>query len=153
MWSHYADNHRGVRILYEIPKNFISEKVDVNNILVVDSVKYDVDPLSKWFINFANDEKEIDAKFADRTVHKIIETILTSKNVCWDYEKEVRIIRKHPGKINIPKSYIKEICFGLHAPDEDIALIKEIVDSYEHKVNLCKVIRAESDFGIDYKDI
>ena len=88
MWSHYADNHCGVRISYEIPINFISERVGVINILVVSSVNYDIDPLSKWFIEFANDENEIDEKFADKTVHEIIKVISTSKNDCWDYEKE-----------------------------------------------------------------
>jgi len=153
MWSHYADNHRGIRILYEIPYQFIFDNTNVDNILVTSTVKYDIDPLTNWFIRFANSEKEIDDGFAVNTINDILLLSLTSKNPCWDYENEMRIIRKIPGKFNIPKSFLKQICFGLHASDEDVALIKEIVGNYEHEVNLCRVVRADSDFGIDYEDI
>ncbi len=153
MWSHYSDDHRGIRILYEIPYQFIIDNTNADNILVTSAVKYDIDPLINWFIRFANSEEEIDDGFAVNIINDILLLSLTSKNTCWDYENEMRIIRKIPGKFNIPKSFVKQICFGLHTPDEDIALVREIVGNYEHEVKLCRVVRAESDFGIDYKEI
>ena len=129
------------------------ENLDINNVLAVDSVNYGIDPLTNWFMDFANSEKEIDEKFADRTVHEIIKVILTSKNVCWDYENEFRIINKNPGRFDIPKECIKQICFGLDASNEDIALIKNIVSNYDHEVGLSKVVKGGTDFGIAYEKI
>jgi len=147
MWSHYAGNHCGACILYEIPEDFLVD--ESNKILGVDRVKYDKNPLTNLLLDYSNINNEIKDDFDN----DIIKTIIMSKNSCWDYEQEVRIIRKESGRLDIPKSYIKKICFGLHTSDEDISLIREIVGSYDHEVNLCRVVSGESDFGIDYDDL
>ena len=78
---------------------------------------------------------------------------LAVKSPEWKYEKEARIIRSKPRSLKIKKDYIRQICFGLNTPDSDIVLIKESISKYKNKVDLCKIIRTDSDFGITVKEI
>ena len=53
MWSHDADNHRGVCLTYEFPKSFFDETA--NEILGIVDVDYGLNPLSDWFLQKALD--------------------------------------------------------------------------------------------------
>lgn len=146
MWSHYSNNHKGMTILYRFPEEYLN---DEDYFLGNSEVKYENDPLTKWFINNAV-KSEINSR---EYLFKLAIIILTSKNPKWYYEKEARIIRKESGIFSIKKEFIIQICFGLNTSQEDIELIREIVSHYNHKVTLCRVIRTESDFGIDIQEM
>jgi len=47
MWSHYADEHRGICLTYSIPKSFIDENID--KIMGITNVDYNKD-LSDFFL-------------------------------------------------------------------------------------------------------
>jgi len=146
MWSHYANNHKGMTILYNFPEEYLN---DGKTFIGTTNVTYDEDSLTNWFFNIAAKEE---MSFED-FIFELAKIILTSKNPQWSYEKEVRIIRKSPGTFCIKKEFVKQICFGLHTSQEDVELIKEIVSYYDHEVDLCKVVRTENDFGIDLQEI
>jgi len=48
MWSHYADDHRGICLTYAIPRSFIDNNID--KIMGITNVDYD-STLSDWFLN------------------------------------------------------------------------------------------------------
>ena len=146
LWSHYANDHKGLCVMYEMPVAFLD---DEDNILTVSKVTYDKDALTDWFKNLA---PRLPVSHFE-LITELLKKVLTAKSPPWRYEGEVRIIRPAAGPFKIDKSFIKQICFGLQASDEDIDAVKSIVEKYGSKVALYKAIRGEKDFGIEYEEI
>ena len=48
MWSHYANEHRGVCLMYRFPKEYFYDTQD--RILGITQVHYDANPLTDWFV-------------------------------------------------------------------------------------------------------
>lgn len=147
MWTHYADNHKGACVLYEFSEDFL---VDPNNeIFGVSNVCYEKDSVTQWFADII---KKLPVDF-DEFVMELAKRLVTAKNPCWTYEKEVRIIRKLHGLFKIPKSFIRQICFGLQTTDDDILRVQKITNNYERNVDYFRVMKDDSDFGIVVLDI
>lgn len=143
MWSHYADNHRGVCLTYGIPNTFFDETV--NDILGIVPVDYGSDPLSDWFLHILDEYVPFEG-----FIRSLIKKAFAVKAELWQHEQEVRIVRKTAGVQAIDRRFLKQICFGLATPDADIALVKNIVDQRGYKVDLCSMRRnAASDFGLE----
>ena len=147
MWSHYADNHRGVCLTYKFPKSFFEKTA--NEILGIVDVDYGLNPLSDWFLQEALRHISL-----EEFVRDLIKKGLTVKAKLWEYEKEVRILRMQEGVQVIDKQYLKQICFGLVTPDPDITLLKNIITQCGYEVDLCKMVPSmSSDFGFEPKEI
>jgi hypothetical protein len=149
LWSHYSNNHKGISILYEFPEHFLN---DGERFIGISEVSYGENSLTNWF------ENNLDIKNNQRELEKdsfleMIKIYFTFKSPEWWYEKEVRIIRPKHGILGIDKTYIKQICFGLNTSEDDIELIREIINNYDHKVDLCRIIRTDKDFGIDVGEL
>ena len=143
MWSHYADNHRGICLTYEFPRSFFDETA--NEILGIVRVDYGLNPFSDWFL-----QKALKHTSLEEFVRDLIKKVLTVKAELWKYEKEVRILRWQEGVQVIDKQYLKQICFGLITPDSDITLLKNIIRQCGYEVELCKMIPSTSgDFGFE----
>lgn len=151
LWSHYANNHRGACLLYEIPEDFILDAN--NNIVGTARVTYNNNPLTNFIVDFANDPRVVAKIIMKELLDNIVQLIFTSKSPPWSYEGEIRIIRVEHGRLEIPNTFLKQICFGLHTTNDDIELMKEIVTKYENHVHLCRVTRTEGDFGTDIKSL
>jgi len=142
MWSHYADNHRGVCLTYGFPKAFFDETV--NKILGIVRVDYGLDPLSDWFLHALDQYLPFEG-----FIRSLIKKAFTVKAELWRYEQEVRIVRKSAGVQAIDKQFLKQICFGLATPDTDVTLVKNTVEQCGYDIDLCKMTRsASSDFGL-----
>lgn len=146
MWSHYADNHKGVCVLYDFPEAFLNDK---EKFIGASNVTYKPNPLTSWFKLISNKMPATEQELAG----ELLKLVLTSKEKSWEYENEFRVITYRDGSIKIPKSFVKQICFGLQASDSDIELIREITKAFESPVQLCKVERGKHDFGFRYKEI
>ncbi|MCX5818853.1 MAG: DUF2971 domain-containing protein [Deltaproteobacteria bacterium] len=143
MWSHYADNHRGVCLTYGFPKAFFDETV--NDILGIVKVDYGPDPLSDWFLHILDESVSL-----DRFIRLLIKKAFTVKAELWRHEEEARIVRKTAGIQSIDRNFLKQVCFGLATPDADIALVKNIIARCGYDVALCRMRRNEaSDFGLE----
>lgn len=117
MWSHYADEHRGLCILYDFSENFINSKDGEN-------------PRNYFMkVNYI-DEKE------DISVNKSVMSVdqgFATKSIDWKYENEVRLISYDCSSeedftyINLDnKSKIKAIFFGLRCDKDTINTIKKL---------------------------
>lgn len=148
LWSHYAREHQGLCLTYDFPESFLVD--ESNEITGVAPVEYEVNPLTDWFVENAPGDGNSD--FRDFTL-EVVKKVLTIKSTYWDYEKEIRIIRQRQSTLDIPKEYLKQVCFGMNTPESDIDLIRKLVDSSGYKVSYCKIERSESDFGLQAKDI
>lgn len=148
MWSHYAEDHKGICILYEFPEKFINEPS--NKFIGASGVSYLSNPITNWL-------KSFDISLLTGSNHnftlQLFRHLLTSKAPSWYYENEARIIKEGHGTIEIPREYLKQICFGLHTSSSDEELITKIVDAYYNNVTLCKARRTRDDFGIEIQGI
>jgi hypothetical protein len=147
MWTHYADNHKGACVLYEFPEEFLVDPG--NEIFGVSNVCYEKDSVTKWFSDII---KKLPIDF-DEFIMELAKRLVTAKSPCWIYEKEVRIIRKSRGSFKIPKSFIKQICFGLQTPEADVLRVQGITKNYESNVSYCQIRKDNSDFGIEIFDM
>lgn len=146
LWAHYADEHRGLCLAYDFPESFLDNP---DEILGVAPVEYGDNPLTEWIIQNAPIKKDDMSDFTLGVVKKV----LSIKSLNWAYEKEVRIIREQEGVFEIEKDHLKQICFGLNAPESDIKLIQRLVKDAGYSVNYCRIIRSKSDFGIEIAEL
>lgn len=146
LWAHYANEHRGLCLMYNFPESFLNNP---NEILGAVPIEYDENPLTKWFVeNTPSQETD----FKEFTLN-LVKKVLTIKGKSWAYEKEVRIIRDEEGPFTIEKAHLRQICFGLNTSESDINLIQKLIDDAGYSVDYCKIERCQSDFGIKAKDI
>ncbi len=138
LWSHYADGHKGVCLLYRFTEDFLNNPEEI---IGVSEVKYGVDILTDWL---ANSEILPNQDF----VTELIKVILTAKSTAWRNEKEVRIIRPSSGNFTIPHGCLEQICFGLRTPTSDIELVKKLAEEYSGCSRFYKIEHADTDFGI-----
>lgn len=147
MWSPYADDHCGICLTYSFPESFFYE--NAGQIIGTDKVDYGINPLSDWFVEVAPSLNSFE-EFGISLIKKV----LTVKAKPWEYEKEVRIIRRAEGIQVIDKRYLKQVCFGLRTSPSDVTLVKALLDDCGYDVALCKMTRtAGSDFEVDAVDI
>ena len=106
--------------------------------------------LTEWFLAIPEDLITRDlVKFGTELSKKL----LSFKAPCWDYEKEIRILRNGAGRLPIDKSFLRQVCFGLNTPEEDKETIKTIVQNNGYNVTFCKIKRIGTDFGIKAEEI
>lgn len=148
MWSHYADEHKGLSLYYELPESLIA--YENNKIIGVSPVTYHdnavSDSLADKAIDFAGTETW-------RVLEAIVTPIFSSKGEDWAVEDEWRIIRSEPGQLNIDRSFLKQICFGMATPERDKELIINIVERCDYDIQLCEIQRENTDFTLKAVDL
>lgn len=144
LWSHYADDHKGVSLLYRFTENFL---INPEEIIGVDEVQYEDDVLTNWLITTPIQPREY--KF----FIELVKVFLTVKNPAWKYEKEVRIIRPTDGSWGIPHGCLEQICFGLRTPLSDIELVSKLAKEYSGCTNFFQVVHADTDFGLSVVEL
>lgn len=144
LWSHYADDHKGVCLLYRFTEDFLHNPKEI---LGVDEVKYGIDVLTDWLITSPIEPSDTNFTF------ELTKVFLTAKNSAWEYEKEARIIRPTYGSFNIPHGCLEQICFGLRTPSADMELISELAKKYSGCSKFCKIVHADTDFGMSVVEL
>jgi len=115
LWSHYAADHRGVCVTYEIPYAF------VDTLIGCSGVSYGEEKLLETLRNLDLSTKDVEARLA------VVKSFLTTKAKQWAYEKEVRFISFEPGPVRFERDWLRQICFGLNTSPEDRAKVIEQV--------------------------
>ncbi|MFK5948170.1 MAG: DUF2971 domain-containing protein [Methylococcales bacterium] len=147
MWSHYAEEHRGICLLYRFPKEFIN---DDNPIIGITDITYEDSPLTDWFIGNAMDLASMDL---DEIGIEVSKKLFSIKGKNWGYEDEVRILSRDSGELQIDKSHLGQVCFGMHTSERDKELVREIIQSSGYKVEFCEIVKDETDFGLSARDL
>jgi hypothetical protein len=146
MWSHYAEDHKGVCLRYDFPETSLNNE---DGILSVLEVSYEPNAITNWLTDnidlFDTDHKAF--------IINLLKTLLTSKAPPWAYEQEARIIRTITGLFEIPRETLTHVIFGLQTTDADETLIRSIIDKYYSAVKFGRVIRTDDDFGIDTEEV
>ena len=134
LWSHYADQHKGVCLLYRIPESFLLNRS--NKIIGVDKVTYGDERIMKYLADGATME-----------VNEFIKMYLTTKSPSWQYEVEARIIREERGLLRIPGEFLEQVCFVLRTEPADMDLVTKLARAYCGCSKFCRMVRDESNFG------
>jgi hypothetical protein len=121
LWAHYAGNHTGICLTFEIPRSFVMERL-----LGFAPVLYGQDDLISALRNLdlaRRPEFEADLK-------PVVTSLLRTKAAEWRYENESRLISYEPGLQAFDRAWLKQICFGLRTSTEDRARVRELSSLY-----------------------
>jgi len=130
MWTHYANNHKGFCVGYNVKKliDFIKSKTDeyaLSPIAYSHNMPVIIPPLS------------LGSRF-DNIVRR-----LTTKSFEWSYEKEFRLIIHEPDKcFQVPHKTIEEIIIGCNATPETE---DDIFKLWKNKYPKSKLFKAKTD--------
>lgn len=139
MWSHYADKHRGVCLIYAIPTKSMTF-YQKNQIIGIQNVIYGPSQLTEWFKKLPTNNNIHNCAFDE-----MIKLFVKIKHISWKYEDEVRMIRKTSGIVPIDKTYLQHVCFGLNASED---LIREILINFNYDVGYSRMHKGDSDFAL-----
>ena len=148
MWSHYADEHKGICLLYRFPESFIN--YDQNKIIGTSTLIYGDNVFTDSLLEAAEGLSEIEAW---EIFQAIVVPILTAKGQDWSVEDESRIIREYSGPLEIDRKYLTQICFGFATPERDKELIRNILERCAYDVTFCEIRRSNADFSFEAVDL
>lgn len=152
MWSHYADQHRGICIGFDSSKHFFQ---------------------TAWPVNYQT-TYPIVIRPNDSDLEILQKTILT-KSSCWEYEQEWRMIRRTmsneehyiqrlqyegtedsevfldqrgPGYYRFPKEAVKQVVFGLKTPQTDKSMILKFLSLHNPSTKVFQLKKHPSKFEL-----
>lgn len=141
LWSHYADDHRGVALRYDFPMAFLDNK---DEILGVSALSYAPNAISDWLAENAHLYRDDHRAF----IIGLLMKVLMSKAPAWRHEQEARIVRPNSGLFAFPRETLTHVIFGLQTSQQDEKLIRSLVDKYYDGIKFGRVVRTGDDFGI-----
>jgi len=146
LWSHYANDHKGVAVRYDFPTKFLS---DEDEILGVSRVSYDANAVSDWLREnielYRDDHKNF--------IIGLLKKVLMSKAPSWSYEQEARIVRPKAGLFEVPRSTLTHVFFGLQTTEQDEQLVRAVVKQNYEGVKFGRAVRTSDDFGVGVIEI
>ncbi|BCU49092.1 DUF2971 domain-containing protein [Citrobacter amalonaticus] len=131
MWSHYANQHKGLCIEYDM--NSVSAE-QVHEVIYGGSRKILTSEISEWLDNPGNDSR-------------IKQVCLLTKSGEWRYESEWRIFSSIGLGNSLPP--IKSIIFGYKCPDVTIYAVMKAMVSEKRKLKFWKM--KNDGMGFDLK--
>ena len=143
MWSHYADKHKGVCLVFDETLRFATppELNTVDKIVAHPTGPHKIDYVENYL-----DEDPFEKKLSQRN-------FLTTKFKTWVYEKEYRFISPVRGVFHFGKNSLKEIVLGLNCDlTTEKALTCILKDGYSG-VLIKKISRIDSDFNLTIEKV
>lgn len=129
MWSHYADNHRGVCLKFALEKWPVMQTA-------LYPVEYPVARLSPQFDRRSFDEGQL------------FRAVVLTKDRAWKYEQEWRVLGKAPGEFPFPPDALLGIIFGCMTTEADKVRIRHAVADRTHAA-LRQARMRKREFGLD----
>lgn len=132
MWSHYANNHRGVALVYE-------PGVDLEHFMMA-KVRYQEEFMPRNYFEQA---------------HIGLMYLLTTKSKEWDYEQEYRTLSlNHTGAVPISKGCLKQVIFGCKSSEPDRLKIIDLIEKSGYKNILYKQAEMnKTSFKLSFKQV
>lgn len=151
MWSHYADEHRGLCIGFRFSQK-ITEYDEDNRIIGTSECHYcGNNPFIDFFLEFIQSENLM--PWYDFWL-SILSLGMVSKALPWRYENEVRVLRKEPGAVTFQPHELSEIVFGMRSDERTRRTIKNILsDSSWSHLKYWQVVRSRGVFGLDLVEV
>lgn len=131
MWSHYADNHKGICIELER-----SENNALGDHEKTDKVKY-----TQRYPSLSSNILLDNEKF-----NSSLKRVLYTKSKQWEYEKEWRTVKPQGGKTYSLPGDVKSITFGARSSQMDIEIVKKLIVGTD--IKLFQAELKQNEFGI-----
>lgn len=129
LWSYYADGHKGVCLKFDVLKDPVFFSIPLTMVYQKEYALY----------NYCVNQDEI------------LNTLLKTKALCWQHEKEVRIVKKAPFFYKFNKESLSEIIFGCRCSQETISKTMSLVKNIGYsRTRFSKSRVKESEFGLDF---
>lgn len=147
MWSHYADQHAGMCLVFNSHKAGLIR----DNVVPVQYYK-------RYPSNL------VDARKID-TLGSLVKQLLAAKSSAWSYEQEWRAFVVNDSKVDVDNvkgalykydpSLLSGVVFGINTSSSDIELVKSALAKgrFPQRVNLYQARAVKDDFTIDVRKI
>ncbi len=151
MWSHYADAHRGVCLMYDIPADYFRNKYehpDSDGFFFVGGsrIHYGDDAYCDW-LKTGNLNKPLKGFPVENAVSRIF----CSKAKAWKYEEEWRLVTSKPGVLQFEPTHLTQVGFGLLTPDAERKRLGEVAKRNNPNVLFSQAVKSRSSvFKIEY---
>lgn len=146
MWTHYADNHQGVCLVFNFPESYVK---NIPYFFGLFDVSYTSYGIRKWFdLEAGNYLDGLEESLPDEFIRALIEVYLSTKSSDWRYEKEVRLITKKYGSVAFDPSFLKGVCFGLNVDQKDVVKLKEVLLNNGFSPHYYHLINGDGDFEL-----
>jgi hypothetical protein len=153
MWSHYADAHRGVCLLYVIPQDYFMSRYTPEadkDFFFVGGAPVDYEGTFYDWLTIG----DLDSPHAGSIAENALTVLFTVKAPQWKYEEEYRIITRRPGKMTFEPGFLKQVVFGLGTPEQHRRLVTQVAKRANKDIVLSEVRRSrDSDFGMTFPEI
>ena len=99
MWSHYANSHRGVCLLYEIPDDYFMNRYDSDGdgaffFVGGAPVRYESNAFYDWLVS-----GDLNSPHSGNIAENAISVLFTAKAPEWSHEEEWQIITRSPWEV------------------------------------------------------
>lgn len=133
MYAYYADNHKGICLQFEIEHRHILGQV--------------------MTVNYMEEFPNLDYSNLTGT-STLAESLLLTKALCWQHEKELRVIRhdEPPGLVAFPPEFLSRVIFGCRSTEEDIEIVKTWLAGWPAEVQLARAVPDDKSFSMKIED-
>lgn len=143
MWAHYANDHKGVRLNYELEL----DKADPRRVLVPFEVEYQVDRpqvTTADMLRFTCRNHEV-----RRTLNPafVMDALYLRKSIDWAYEQEWRVFSTDngvPRYVSLNHLKLSGVTLGLRATPQTVETVKILCSD---KVKVTKLAELDESFG------
>jgi hypothetical protein len=133
MWSHYANEHRGVCLTYELLEDSFPDQCVVAH----GAMQYNDNDLLDAIKAYKAHKKPTLEDFTS-----IMMALVSTKSPDWNYEEEYRLITASFGLHDISRKSLRAVCFGLRASQEDRLKIREVVSESGYNCVFTEAVRS-----------
>jgi hypothetical protein len=128
MWSHYAENHTGFCAGFQLSEKFTTHINDEQIVGAIDVSYTESNPFIDYFEEIvANDKPPEWEEFW----LSLLSMGMVAKAKPWQYEQEVRVLRKRPGSVAFMAAELTEIVFGLAMSQHSRETLRKILSGAE----------------------
>lgn len=141
MWSHYADFHRGFVLEFLVPDETIFTPPEGR----LESAKYLHDRLFSHPIVYAVDRPAL--LLGIDTMHDVVDKMLLTKSIDWEYEDEVRVIVNYrpPGIYRYERDEVLcSVIAGMKMNESDYKRLETIVSGLADNISGLKLYQAQA---------
>lgn len=131
LWSHYADQHRGFVVGFNLNDDTVSKNIpDIIDFTPVTYVSKN--PFPTNYIELFTDSYGHHLYGQEFSTRYFTEKkLMTSKTKPWSYEKEYRLIREKSGFVNFDPKIVNEVVFGAAMSDAHIQTFIKLLSNTE----------------------
>lgn len=126
LWAHYAENHKGMCLVFDVPEE---KKSDLHK------------------VNYQKEFPRIDLT-QDADAPETLKKVVATKSKDWEYENEYREVFLMKNMLHAYPGELVEIIFGCRTPFDDIKIAVDVAVSKNPNITISKMRIARNEYGL-----